>query len=132
MRRRFGQIVVGEFNKPVWADIVENTAGEHYLRLVFNVRDFTLAHHDHIRSYAEALGFSSRYIYSRYGSYVKYYMHLPLISAQYYLDSLINVTEKFKNAHEKNFDFQQEKSLDWVQSEKMFTDWLQEGGGQSV
>jgi hypothetical protein len=132
MRRRFGQIVIGEFNKPVWVDIVENMKGEQYLRLVFNASNYALIRYEHIRNYAEALGFNLKYIYSRYGSYVKYFMHLPLKSAQSYLDSLTSVTERFKNAYEKNFDFKQEKSLGWVKNEKIFSDWLQEGGGQNV
>jgi len=127
MRKKFGVIKIDGWKKPIWVDVIRKRE-EVFFRFEFNEKIGDPFLSEDIRMYAHELGFHSRYIYSRYGSYVKFYMYLPQASAQEYLDSLIHVTQLFRNDYEKNFDFKQEKSLDWVMSEKMFTDWLQGEG----
>ena len=124
MRRRIGQITIGDINKPVWVDIWKDNNENPYVILTFNVKEYHYAHESYVHKYAEALGFRSRYIYSRYGSYVKFNLSLPLDNAQVYLDSLVNVTERLKNQTEKKLEFKIEKNMDWVISEKMFADWI--------
>ena len=92
MRRRIGQITIGDINKPVWVDIWKDNNENPYVILTFNVKEYHYAHESYVHKYAEALGFRSRYIYSRYGSYVKFNLSLPLDNAQVYLEILVNVT----------------------------------------